>query len=53
VKAEAGADEIASIAAPARAAANPPTNTRLFIRPSYSEFPCQRAEITGRGLNSP
>jgi hypothetical protein len=31
VKAEAGADEIASIAAPAKAAANPPTRMRLII----------------------
>jgi hypothetical protein len=31
VKAEAGADEIASIAAPARAAANPPTRMRFTM----------------------
>ena len=31
VKAEAGADEIASIAAPAKAAANPPTRMRLTM----------------------
>ena len=31
VKAEAGADEIANIVAPAKAAANPPTRTRFTI----------------------
>jgi hypothetical protein len=31
VKADAGADEIASIAAPAKAAANPPTRMRLIM----------------------
>jgi hypothetical protein len=39
VNAEAGADEIASIAAPAKAAANPPTRMRLTMRASLSGHP--------------
>jgi len=36
VNAEAGADEIVSIAAPATAAANPPTRMRLTMRASLT-----------------
>jgi hypothetical protein len=39
VKAEAGADEIASIAAPANAAANPPTRMRFSMITSPYEVP--------------
>jgi hypothetical protein len=41
VNAEAGADEIASIAAPAKAAANPPTRMRFTMRASVSGHPAR------------
>jgi len=49
VKAEAGADEIATIAAPAAVAAIPPNNRRFLMRASSVSSPHSAAKLRDAG----